>query len=198
MQTLVRHILKDRKGREQLDERVVEDSVLTVGHGSDQSIQLRDPAVAQRHLELRPTAQGRFRFRTVGGADPVLGHVSRRRGILKPGDRLKLGEQTIAAVEPEAGFDAVLEVTAVEQEQPVGAATHHRIDLSQTRLTIRRPAWLLLIAILLLLLGFPLAGNLWPEFGDPLRRNPLLPSDRLWSSGPLANVHQTPEIGNDC
>jgi predicted CXXCH cytochrome family protein len=26
----------------------------------------------------------------------------------------------------------------------------------------------------------------------------MLPSDHVWSSGPLANVHRTPEIGSDC
>ena len=198
MQTLVRHIHKDRKGREELDERVLTDPVITVGHGSGQAIQLRDPAVAQRHLELKPMEGGRFRFRAVGGAEPVVDRKSGSRRILKPGDRLELGEQTIAVAEPETDFDAVLEVTTVEREQRVGAATHHRIDLSQTSLGIRRPAWILLVAILLLFLGVPLAGHLWPEIGDQLRRNPLLPSDHLWSSGPLANVHHTPEIGSDC
>ena len=198
MQTLIRHIHKDRKGREALDERVIGESVITVGHGGDQSIQLRDPAVARRHLELRPSPDGRFRYRAVGGAEPVSGGKASSRGILEPGDRLELGEQAIAVGEPEAGFDAVLEIVTVEREEQVGAATHHRISLAQTRLSMRRPSWILLVAVLLLFLGVPLAGYFWPDLGDELRENPLLPSDHVWSSGPLASVHHTPEIGLDC
>lgn len=198
MQTLLRHIHKDRKGREELDERVLAESVITVGHGSDQAIQLRDPAVAQRHLELRPASRGRFRYRTVGGAEPVVDGKARRSGVLELGDRLELGEQVIAVGAPEAGFDAVLELVTVERRQGVGAATHHRIDLAQTGLGLRRPAWIGLAAVLLLFLGVPLVGYFWPEVGDELRQNPVLPSDHVWSSGPLASVHHTPEIGLDC
>lgn len=198
MQTLLRHIHKDRKGREALDERVLDEAVITVGHGSDQTLQLRDPAVARRHLELRPASRGRFRYRTVGGAGPVLGGRARRRGVLEPGDRIELGEQAIEVGQPEADFDGVLELVTLERRQGVGDATHFRIDLNQTKLAMRRPAWLLLLAILVLFLGIPLAGHFWPEIGTELRENPLLPSDHLWSSGPLAGVHHTPEIGLDC
>jgi len=198
MQILVRHIHKNLKGREELDEWVLDDDVITVGHGSDQSIQLRDPAVAQRHLELRPSADGRFRFRTVGGSVLVFDSVSRASGTLKHGDRLELGEQAIAVVKPEAGFDAVLEVMTVEQEHQVGPATHHRVNLTQTGLSVRPAAWFLLAVVFILFLGLPLAGYFWSGIGSELRQNPLLPSDHVWSSGPLANVHHTPEIGNDC
>ncbi|MDZ7687097.1 MAG: hypothetical protein U5O39_20835 [Gammaproteobacteria bacterium] len=92
----------------------------------------------------------------------------------------------------------VLEVTTLEQGQQVGPATHHRIKLTQTGLSARRPAWLLLITILLLLLGAPLAGYFWSHLGNHLRQSPLPPSDHAWLSGPLANVHHTPEIGDDC
>lgn len=198
MQILIRHFHKDQKGREELDEQVLEDAVIRVGHGSDQDIQLRDPAVARRHLELKAAGGGGFRFRTVGGVKIAVGGISQTKGTLKPGDRIELGEQTIVLAEPAAGFDAVLEVTAIEQEQQVGPATHHRITLSQTGLSARRPAWLLLAAIFLFFLVVPLAGYFWSDLGDHLRQSPFLPSDHAWLSGPLANVHHTPEIGDDC
>ncbi len=197
MQTLLRHIHTDRKGREEVDERVLDESVITVGHGGDQSIPLRDPQVARRHLELRPSASGKVRYRIVDGAASIAG-ATRRRGTLKPGDRIELGRQAIVIGPPEGGFDAVLEVVTVESDRPVGAATHHRIELAQAGLGMRRPAWMLAIAVLLLFLVVPLVGYFWPEIGDDLRRNPLLPSDHAWSSGPLAGVHHTPEIGLDC
>lgn len=197
MQTLLRHIHKDRNGREELDERVLRESIITVGQSSDQSIQLRDPAVGLRHLELRPSSSGRIRFRFVGGA-AARSSRARGRGTLKPGDRLELGQQMIVVGQPEGDFDAVLELVTVERDQPVGAATHHRTDLSQTRLGMRRPAWILLSMVLVLFLGLPLAGYFWPDLGEELRSNPLLPSDHVWSSGPLASAHHTPEIGLDC
>lgn len=198
MQILIRHIHKDRKGREELLEEVLEDPVITVGHGSDQVIQLRDPAVAQRHLELKATPEGHFHFRTIGGTRVLFDGASRSRGTLKVGDRLELGEQTLTAAEPAAGFDAALEVTAVEQEQEVGPATHYRTELAQTGLGTRKSAWFLFVAILGLFLAWPLAGYFWPDVGSQQRESAFLPSDLSWSSGPLANVHHTPEIGRDC
>lgn len=198
MQILIRHIHKDRKGREELDETVLDDATVTVGHGGDQDIQLRDPAVARRHVELKAAADGSFRFKTVGGMQVDIDGMLRKKGTLKQGSRIELGEQLIAVSEPEGGFDAVLEVTTVEQEQQVGSATHYRVALSQTKLSARRPAWLLAIAILLLFVAVPLVGYYWPGLENELRQTPYLPSDHVWSSGPLANVHHTPEIGDDC
>lgn len=198
MQVLIRHIHIDRKGREELLEEVLDDPVVTVGNGSDQVIQLRDPAVAQRHVELKATPDGQFHFRTVGGTRVLFDGASRSRGTLKPGGRLELGEQSLAAAEPGAGFDAVLEVTVVEQEQQVGPATHHRTELAQTGLGFRKTAWALFAVIVLLFLVTPLAGYFWPDLGSRLRDSAMLPSDQSWSSGPLANVHHTPEIGRDC
>lgn len=198
MQILIRHIQRDRKGREELLEEVLDDPVVSVGSGGDQVIQLRDPSVAQRHLELKASSGGRFQFRAVGGARVPFRGGARSRGTLDVGDRLELGEQTIAAVEPAAGFDAALEVTTVEQEQEVGSATHYRTEISQTGLGARKWAWALFAAILVLFLAVPLAGYLYPGMGEAMRKSDLLPSDHGWLSGPLANVHHTPDIGNDC
>ncbi len=198
MQTLIRFIHKDRKGREELYEEALEDSVISVGHGSDQDIQLRDPAIARRHLELKPLSGGRFRFKAIGGTRVIVNGSTRSRGVLKQEDQLELGEQSITVSEPKSGFDAVLEVVSVEQKHAVGPVTNHRIDLDQTGLGMRGPAWLLFFAILILFLGLPLAGYFSPDLQDNLRDNPALPSDHVWSPGPLANVHHTPDIGKNC
>lgn len=198
MQILIRHIHRDRKGREELLEEVLDERVITIGHGSDQVIQLRDPAIAQRHIELKAEPDGRFHFRTFGGTRVAFEGASRSRGTLKPGNRLELGEQTISVGEPGAGFDALLEVSVVEQEQEVGPATHFRTELRQTGLGTRKAAWAFVAAILVLFLVAPLAGYVWPDLGSRLRDSAWLPSDRSWSSGPLSNVHHTPEIGRDC
>lgn len=198
MQILIRHIHKDLKGREELLEEVVEDPTITVGHGGDQVIQLRDPAVAQRHLELKAASGGRFHFKTAGSARVVFDGATRARGTLKPGDSLELGAQTITAAEPSAGFEAALEVTSVEQEQEVGPATHFRTELAQTGLGARKISWALLTAVVVLFLVVPLTGYIWKDMGAKMRQSAFLPSDHSWISGPLSNVHHTPEIGNDC
>lgn len=198
MQILIRHIHRDRKGREELLEEVVENPVITVGHGGDQVVQLRDPAVAQRHLELKAASDGRFHFRTFGGTRVLFRGESRNRGTLEVGEQLELGEQTITVGEPAAGFDAALEVTVVALEEEVGPATHFRTQLSQTGLGTRKTAWALFVGILVLFLVVPMTGYVWPDLGSGLRGTAMLPSDRSWSSGPLSNVHHTPEIGENC
>ncbi len=198
MQILVRHIHRDQKGQEELDEQILENAVVSVGHGSDQIIQLLDPAVARRHLELKARSDGQFTFRTVGGTIISLDGVSLKQGVLKLGKSLVLGKQTITVVSPAGGFAAVLEVTTIEQDQSLGSTTHFRVDLSQVGLSMRRPAWLLLIAVLFIFLVIPLAGYFWSDLGYQLRQSAFLPSDQLWLSGPLADVHHSPEIGNNC
>jgi len=198
MQILIRHIHRDRQGREELLEEVLDNPVVSVGRGGEQVIQLLDPVVAHRHLELKAGRGGRFSFRTFGGARVMFGGEPKARGTLEPGSELTLGEQSITVLEPAAGFDGTLEVVSVELEEDLGSATPFRTGLSQTALGRRKPAWVLFLAIILLFLVVPLAGYFWPVLGEGLRSTSLLPSDHAWSSGPLSRAHHTAVASDNC
>lgn len=185
-------------GNEELFEETVEDPVISLGHRGDQVIQLLDPHAAPEHAVLKPGRKGRFEFKALGTARCVVGGRSRKRGRLQIGDTLEVGSQTVRVVEPPGGFDGALEVVLIEGDEAIGPATHFRTELSQTGLGTRRLAWLLVLGIPILFLGIPLAGYFSPDLGTRLREQPVLPSDHVWLSGPLSNVHRIPEIGADC
>ena len=57
-------------------------------------------------------------------------------------------------------------------------------------------SWALSLGFAALFLLLPLSGVVMPGIQDPLRGTALLPSDALWSPGPLHTAHQS--IGNRC
>ena len=57
-------------------------------------------------------------------------------------------------------------------------------------------SWALSLGFAAFFLLLPLSGVVMPGIQDPLRDTPLLPSDALWSPGPLHTAHQS--IGNRC
>src|SRR5579885_3639282 len=67
--------------------------------------------------------------------------------------------------------------------------------LEQTRLSKRRPAWVLFLVILVFGLVLPMIGHFVPGFGELLRHTPL-PSTQSWNPGPLDAAHGF--FGGDC
>jgi hypothetical protein len=194
---LLRRVFRDRKGAETLLEGSHEGGVIRLGHRNDQDLQLHDPAIAPRHLTLKPLSGGRFNLRAVGAARFELDGQSRQQAVLGPGQRVGLGRQELRIIEPPVGFDGALQLTQHEDDAQLGAATHFHTRLEETGLSMRYPAWGL-VAFALMLLALPLAGHLQPAFGAWLRAHTPVFSDAAWSSGPLARAHHTLEIDRDC
>lgn len=197
MLILLRRVYRDRKGAEALVEASHEGGLITLGHRNDQTLPLHDPSIAPRHLTIKPLSGGRFSLRCVGAARVQREGISLQRLILGAGDTVDIGAQTLRVIEAPAGFDGALQLTQVEQDEAFGPATHFQVQLDQTRLPMRRLAWVSAL-FALLLLALPLAGFLHPALGSWLRANTPLLSDAVWSSGPLANAHHTLEIDVDC
>jgi predicted CXXCH cytochrome family protein len=194
---LLRRVYRDRKGGETLLEASHEGGLITLGHRSDQTLPLHDPAIAPRHLTLKPLSGGRFSLRCIGAARAVLRGEPVRSAVLGINEGVELGAQQLRVIAAPAGFDAALQLTQVEQDQAFGPATHFQTRLEQTGLPLRRLGWGLLL-LSLLLLALPLAGFFSPALGGWLRSEAPLLSDAVWSSGPLANAHHTAEIDVDC
>lgn len=198
VQILIRRIQRDRKGNEELFEDSVEGSSLSLGHLSDQSLQLLDPEVAPRHAVLRVGRGGSIELRCLGAARVLSNGRAVAKARLGPGQSVQIGQQALTVVAPPPGFAAAIELLQQESDAVAGPATHFVLDLEQAGLRSRPLALALLVLIPLLFLAFPLAGYFDPVVRDALREQPLLPSDAVWSSGPLANAHHSPDIGRDC
>ncbi|MBZ5587808.1 MAG: sigma 54-interacting transcriptional regulator [Acidobacteriia bacterium] len=69
-------------------------SQITVGSSSKNDVVVRSPGVAERHLVMHRTA-GAFTFVTVDRLTVVQNGERRSRGVLNPGDKIRIGAMTL-------------------------------------------------------------------------------------------------------
>ena len=85
----------------------LEKSQITVGSSSKNDVVVRSPAVADRHLVMHRNGDV-FTFVTVDRQTVVLNGERRSRGVLYPGDRIRLGPMTLVFRGSETGEVVVL------------------------------------------------------------------------------------------
>jgi len=74
------------------EERIPVGSRLVIGRTADCGLILEDPAASRHHLEIR-RENDEYRFRDLGSTNGTLVNgVRREEGVLKPGDRLQIGQ----------------------------------------------------------------------------------------------------------
>ncbi|HUK14648.1 MAG TPA: sigma 54-interacting transcriptional regulator [Thermoanaerobaculaceae bacterium] len=97
-------------------------SQITVGSSSRNDVVVRSPGVADRHLVMHRTGE-LFTFVTVDRQAVVLNGERRSRGVLNPGDRLRIGAVTLVfrssdSAGPEGGEQGPAEAGPLELESP--------------------------------------------------------------------------------
>jgi predicted CXXCH cytochrome family protein len=157
-------------------------------------VQLTAPGVDDRHAVLTASPLGGLRIASVSARGVGVNGKREIRAPLKVGDVLQVGAARLI-VHPSRSRRAVIleidepvaELSETHDEQADGAAPGPRMSPL---------SWALSLGFAVLFLLLPLSGLLMPGIQDPLRDSPLLPSDALWSPGPLHTAHQS--IGNRC
>lgn len=91
---------------------------ITVGSSSRNDVVIKSPGVADRHLSIARSGEV-FTFVTVDRQTVVLNGERRSRGVLNPGDRLRLGGATLVFRGADAvGMEAVEEIPAAPAPVP--------------------------------------------------------------------------------
>jgi predicted CXXCH cytochrome family protein len=167
---------------------------LTIGSGPSQHLQLAAAGVDDRHAVLTASALGGLRVTSVSGRGVGVNGRRESRARLKPGDVLQIGAAKLT-IRPSRSRRAVI----LEVYEPVSEDSEP--DYGHTEQPAPGPrmspwSWALSLGFAALFLLLPLSGLVMPGIQDPLRETPLLPSDALWSPGPLHTAHQS--IGNRC
>jgi predicted CXXCH cytochrome family protein len=116
------------------------------------------------------------------------------RARLKPGDVLQIGAAKLTVRPSRSRRAVILEVYEPVNEN--GEVDYERSDALTPGPRMSPWSWALSLGFAALFLLLPLSGVVMPGIQDPLRDTPLLPSDALWSPGPLHTAHQS--IGNRC
>jgi predicted CXXCH cytochrome family protein len=117
------------------------------------------------------------------------------RARLKAGDVLQIGAARLT-VRPSRSRRAV--ILEVHEPATDGGDVDYeqRFDAATPGPRMSPWSWALSLGFAGLFLLLPLSGLVMPGIQDPLRETPLLPSDALWSPGPLHTAHQS--IGSRC
>jgi predicted CXXCH cytochrome family protein len=145
-------------------------------------------------LTIRPARDGALRLET-GDRSLYRDGKASGRATLAVGDALEFAGLTLRVFEPPAGFDAALEVLG----EPTGASPGTVLAAPVSPWSLRRTSWLLILGVLLLALGVPLALTLGGgDVPAAVAGLPAVPTDRLWTSGPLSAAHRTAGLDDDC
>ena len=125
-----------------------------------------------------------------------LGEKSAKSGKLKQGVIYQLGVYDLEVIKPPSGFDFAINVIHSKRKSKV-KKQQFVLETKKSPISIRTISYLAFIAIISLFLIVPYFGFQNPSIKEKLDQLPI-PTDRAWSSGPLAMAHRIPEIGDNC
>jgi predicted CXXCH cytochrome family protein len=173
-----------------------ETSELTLGSAPDQYLQVPHQDVEPRHATLRAASKGRLLLTALTPKGVLVNGRRAMRATLSANDTFKLGETTVTVQGLNQASQYVLRVTDpyTADEASSAASTHQA--LPPPRFSISFWSWTLTIGVAAIFLLVPMGTFVAPAVRKLMRTTPLVPSDALWSSGPLHAAHRF--IGNDC
>src|ERR1041384_4763675 len=184
-------------GNKQYREVVVQTRRLTIGRGSDQHLQIADPKVFKNHAVIR-AGRGREGAMVVEALTPSGVIVNGRNKLvatLNPGDEVRIGPAVLVVEPVQKGAPFTLRFRMAEQEN--GRLDRlHVLSLSDSGLSKRFWSLMLASGVAAIFLLVPMAEALYQPLRPLLRASAMVPSDGLWSPGPLHTVHAF--IGGDC
>lgn len=181
------------------DEEVASE-LLRFGRATDSEVHLADPRILLAHAAIHSRPAGFF-VESVGSASLIVNETVTNSSRIGVGDRLRVGPYEVVVVQAPSGKDLALTVELVE---PLGNAlaeleARSRTSLAAGGMSKRAWSWTLLVAVLVLFLGIPVAGFFVKEvrtitagFGGYLK----FASDKAWDSGEISTPHKY--FANDC
>jgi predicted CXXCH cytochrome family protein len=137
---------------------------------------------------------GGLRIAAATGKGVVVNGRRETRARLNAGDVIELGTAKVI-VHPSRSRRTVI-LAIHEPSDDRGETDHEHLEVSATGPRMSPWSWTLALGFAALFLLLPLSGLVMPGIQEPLRQTPLLPSDALWSPGPLHTAHQS--IGTRC
>jgi predicted CXXCH cytochrome family protein len=168
-------------------DRAISARQITIGGGADCEIQLPGTPASDRHARLR--RRGAHVVLRVNGRPDVKVNQAKAKGAVKlqVGDEIDIADSRIRVIAPPEGFDLALVVSSAPESQKPDPELIYTTRLEQTWLSRRVTSWLLFVLIPLLTLFAPLQTV---ALRDSHSQVPgWLPSDAIWTAGPLSPAH---------
>lgn len=171
------------------DELVADQSVegeITIGRATDNIIQLPGLLIALHHLQIKSLPALRLYAECKSAADITVNDLAGQRAAeLEVGDEIRIGPHRLLVGYDPGSQQLVLEVFE-RNLSDLGQQSLEPTSLTEAGWRMRRPAYVLAVAVLLLMMVLPFALR-WIPAPEPIRN--WLPTDQLWSSGQISNAH---------
>lgn len=192
MKLLIRYAKNQGQG-EVSEQVVLNNTVLSIGRGTNQNILLPDSKVALDHAKLYVRDNG-CKIVSSSGKYVIKNGQVVKRCSLKLGEEIEISGHKITLLPAELDYDLVLLVSIGSVEQ-APLQKRYKLTFSDLKFAKRRWSWTLFWSILSLCLLLPAAGLMNPQWMEQLRQSPL-PDDSQWLAGDLIKPHRF--IGDDC
>lgn len=187
MDALLRQLKEGPDGVPEYHDTELKTENLTLGSAPDCSVQLLGEAVAAEHAVIR-SANRSATITCRSGQRVILNGKPVTSSALNLGDRLEIGGHQLQLVEPPMGFELALEIRPDPNVNAASFERAFRTDLSETWLSKRGGAWLLMLLAAVGTLLVPLGMIYWHRSGATTP--PGIPNDTFWTAGPLSQAHQ--------
>jgi predicted CXXCH cytochrome family protein len=168
---------------------------LRIGSGANADLQLFGDSVAPLHCLIEPAATAPQMQCTEGQSVSIDGRDVQQL-TLEAGAAFQLGSHRLNVIAPPPGFDFGLEVNIDDLAKP-SARQRYGKAITPRLPSARRWAYLLTLLVAVVGFGLPIAGYYNQPLGSALKTAGL-PSDKLWSSGPLSGPHHLPGMTDNC
>jgi predicted CXXCH cytochrome family protein len=187
MDVLLRQLRQGRDGAVEYQDTELVAENLSVGSAADCTIQLLGEGVAANHALIRGGASA-LTIAARRGCRMSINGAPAQSATLKIGDLIEIAGHRLRWVAAPAGFDCAIEIEANSQVAASAYERAFRTDLSATWLSKRAAAWVLALLVPLVALVIPYSSIHTQRAGHAPPA--LLPSDQLWSAGPLIPAHE--------
>jgi predicted CXXCH cytochrome family protein len=174
---------------------VIHTRKLAIGRAPNQHLQLSSPGVEEQHAVVTTSTVGGLRVAPLSGKALVVnGRREIRARRIGPGDVIEVGSAKLTVHPSRSRRTVILEVCEPSAVGSNPQERHSEVAAAGPRMSPW--SWSLALGFAGLFLLLPLSGLIMPGLQESLREVPLLPSDTLWSPGPLHTAHQS--IGTRC
>jgi hypothetical protein len=184
---LIRYMQSRDKAQHEFD-----GSVVTIGRGTDQTIQIADISLPLSHSELSGS-RDEIILTASGGQSFVVNGQTAKKQSLVDGDVVDISGHKLKILAGENGFDHLIEVE-LDSDQITELKDRFATGLKQINAPQRRFTWMLFLLLLGIGLVIPAVG-LYVGI-DKVREMPLVPDDSVWLTGELHQTHAF--MGDDC
>jgi predicted CXXCH cytochrome family protein len=197
MKWYIRRVVKKGKGALEYQDDEHYGDTLNIGRASSQAIYVPDLRVALEHAKVSALASGTtYRVESLIAAGVRINGQRTQAAVISKGDYVDIGTVRLSFIEAPPGFAAGVEITPIDKSEQAALQEAERLPnrLTETRLSKRKPSYILFFGLLTFCLLIPLAAHVLPSFGKRFAGSAL--STQIWNSGPLAAAHH--EIAGEC